>query len=303
MKIVLTGSLGHISKPLAQQLISKGHNVTLISSSSQRQEEITALGATPAIGSVTDAGFLTRTFKGADAVYTMVPPPSNYSDPAFDAMAYSKNVRNAYFEALATTGVKHVVNLSSWGAHRDSGTGGIVTTYYMEQLLNTLPNDVAITHVRPTSFYYNMFSFIPRIKQTGQIALNYGGEDRISLVAPEDIAEAVAEVLENIAEGRNVRYVASDEQNCNEIARVLGKAIGMPDLQWIRISDEQAKNNLEAAGLRPAMAAGIAEIQGAIHKGLLAEHYILHKPAKMGKIKIADFAKVFAAKFHANNYI
>jgi len=299
MKLVITGSLGHISKPLVEELVSKGHDVTVISSSPQRQEEIRTLGATPAIGLVTDAGFLTAAFKGADAVYTMVPPPSNYFDPAFDAMAYSETMRNTYFEALNKTGVKRIVNLSSWGAHRDTGTGGIVTTYYMERLLNTLPNDVAITHVRPTSFYYNMFTFIPRIKNTGRIALNYGGEDTVSLVAPQDIAAVVAEELANKAVGRHVRYVASDEVSCNEIALVLGEAIGIPDLQWVRISDDEAKNNLETAGLRPSMAASIAEIQGAIHKGLLAEDYIYHKPATMGKVKIADFAKVFAERFNA----
>jgi hypothetical protein len=45
------------------------------------------------------------------------------------------------------------------------------------------------------------------------------------------------------------------------------------------------------------MAASIAEIQGAIHKGLLAEDYKNHKPV-FGKIKTADFAKEFATVFN-----
>ncbi|WP_461105828.1 hypothetical protein [Spirosoma koreense] len=32
MKIVVTGSLGNISRPLTQELIQKGHSVTLINS-------------------------------------------------------------------------------------------------------------------------------------------------------------------------------------------------------------------------------------------------------------------------------
>ena len=31
MKIVVTGSLGHISKPLTEELIKKGHSVTIVS--------------------------------------------------------------------------------------------------------------------------------------------------------------------------------------------------------------------------------------------------------------------------------
>jgi len=57
MKIIVTGSLGHISKPLTQELIRKGHAVTVISSRDAQQPAIEALGATAAIGSVTDPHF------------------------------------------------------------------------------------------------------------------------------------------------------------------------------------------------------------------------------------------------------
>ena len=74
MKYVVTGSLGNISKPLAEKLVNAGHEVTVISSKADKTAQIEAMGAKAAIGSVEDVAFLTRTFKGADAVYTMVPP-------------------------------------------------------------------------------------------------------------------------------------------------------------------------------------------------------------------------------------
>ena len=43
MKIILTGSLGHISKPLTEELVKKGHAVTVISSNSEKQKEIELL--------------------------------------------------------------------------------------------------------------------------------------------------------------------------------------------------------------------------------------------------------------------
>jgi hypothetical protein len=36
MKIILTGSLGNIWKPLTQQLVQKGHQVTVISSNLEK---------------------------------------------------------------------------------------------------------------------------------------------------------------------------------------------------------------------------------------------------------------------------
>jgi uncharacterized protein YbjT (DUF2867 family) len=74
MKVVVTGSLGNISKPLTKELVKKGHRVTVISSNPEKQKEIEALGAIAAIGTLEDVDFLVSTFTGADAVYCMVPP-------------------------------------------------------------------------------------------------------------------------------------------------------------------------------------------------------------------------------------
>ena len=74
MKIIITGSLGHIGKPLAEELVQKGHTVTVTSSKPEKQKDIEALDATAAIGSLEDARFLVSTFDGANAVFAMVPP-------------------------------------------------------------------------------------------------------------------------------------------------------------------------------------------------------------------------------------
>ena len=58
MKVVVTGSLGKISRPLAQILVKAGHQVTVVSSKKEKTTEIQALGANAAIGSVEDVAFL-----------------------------------------------------------------------------------------------------------------------------------------------------------------------------------------------------------------------------------------------------
>ncbi|MDQ2862626.1 MAG: hypothetical protein M3R50_03065 [Bacteroidota bacterium] len=52
MKIIVTGSLGHISKPLVKELIKKDNQVTVISSNVERKKDIETLGAFVAIGSL-----------------------------------------------------------------------------------------------------------------------------------------------------------------------------------------------------------------------------------------------------------
>lgn len=292
MKIVITGSLGHISKPLATALIQKGHTVTVISSNPQKQGPIEALGATAAIGQVTDAAFLTSTFTGADTVYCMVPP--NYAAP--DVIAYYETVGSCYAQAIQQSGVKRVFHLSSFGAHLSSGTGFITGSYKVEQLLNALPQ-IQLTHIRPGYFYYNLLHFTGMIKGAGFIGSVYGGNDTFPLVAPADIAAAIAEEILATNVHNPVRYVASDERTCNEIAAVLGKAIGIPDLKWLTLEKEQVLQPLLKNGMPENTAMNFVELGLAIHNGLLQEDFITNKPV-FGKVKLEEYATEFATRFH-----
>lgn len=296
MKVIVTGSIGNISKPLAHELVQKGHRVTVISSNEERQKEIEALGATAAIGSLEEVDLLVSTFTGADAVYCMV-PPNDYFDLNLDLLAYYRRLGNNYATAIEQSGVKRVVNLSSIGAHLEQGSGILLGAHDVEQILNELSSYVAITHLRPTSFYYNLFGYIETIKATGSIAANYGADAKIPWVSPIDIAAVIAEEIATPFVGRKLRYIASEELTGNETARILGAEIGKPDLKWIIISNAQMLGGLESAGMNPQIAAGLVEMYASLHSGLLAEDYYLNQPTVMGKVKLADFAKEFAAAF------
>lgn len=297
MKVIVTGSLGHISQPLTKELVQKGHAVTVISSNPEKRQAIEALGATASIGSLEDASFLSATFTGADAVYCMV-PPNNYFDPALDLMAYYRRVAANYANAIQQSGVRRAIYLSSVGAHLNKGSGIIIGHHDGEGIMNHLSEDVAITFMRPVGFYYNLYGFVPMIRNEGLIAANYGATEMLVWVSPTDIAAAIAEEVETPLAGRKIRYVASDELTGNETAGILGTAIGKPDLKWILIPGNQWQRGLEAAGMNPRIAAGLVEMFASQHSGLLTEDYYRNKPAVMGKVKLVDFAEEFAAAFN-----
>ncbi len=292
MKMIITGSLGHISKPLTEELVQNGHNVTVISSKPEKIKDIEELGATAAVGSLNDVKFLISAFTGADAVYTMVPP--NFTVP--DSRTYYQKLGGNYAQAIKQSGVKRVVHLSSYGAHLEKGTGIILGSHDCEKILNELPG-VAVTHLRPGYFYYNLYNFKDMIKGMGIIGANYGGNDKIVMVDPTDIAAVAAEELQTSAKSKKVRYVASGEYTADEAARILGAAIGKPDLKWVTFTDEQMQSGLEKNGVPAHFAANLVEIGAATHSGVLREDYELCKPIAMGKVKLEDFAKEFAAAF------
>ncbi|MGZ4158367.1 MAG: SDR family oxidoreductase, partial [Bacteroidia bacterium] len=246
MKIVVTGSLGNISKPLTKELVQKGHSVTVISSKAERQKEIEMIGAKAAIGSMEDVDFLSATFKGADVVYVMetLGGAHSFFDKNLDIVAAITKIGNNYKQAIEQSGIKRVVHLSSIGGHTDKGIGMLAFHHNVENVLKQLPNQVSIKTMRPVGFYYNMLGFIPTIKAQNAIISNYGGDEKEPWVSPLDIASVIAEEIEKPFNGREIRYIASDEVSPNEVATILGEAISKPDLKWLAIPDEQLLNGM-----------------------------------------------------------
>lgn len=291
MNIIITGSLGHIGNPLATELVQAGHAVTVISSKPHKQATIEAMGATAAIGSLENIDFLTNTLAGADALFAMVPP--NYAAP--DMRAYYRQLGDNYVQAIRQTGLKRVVNLSSYGADLAEGTGIILGAHDVENKLNALAN-VSITHLRPTYFYYNLYAFVDMIRHTGFIGANYGGDDQLLLVDPVDIAAVAAEeLLKTISQP--VRYITSDERTGHEIAQVLGRAIGKPALNWVVFTNDQARNGMEQTGMPPNLVANMVDLGASIHSGAMRQDYDRHPPTAIGKVKLDDFAREFAAVY------
>ncbi|MGN8070794.1 NAD(P)H-binding protein [Mucilaginibacter sp. SG564] len=292
MKITVTGSLGNISKPLAKQLIRAGHQLTIISSNAEKAAAIEAIGATAAIGVVTDVEFLTRAFTGADVVYTMVPPyfgANNFRE-------YVRSIGKNYAEAIEKASVPRVVNLSSIGAHLDAGTGPIAGMHDVELELNKLSN-VAIKHLRAPFFYVNFEGNIDMIRNMGILGSNYPATARLVMVHPEDIAAVAAEEIQQEFTGKSIRYLVSDDRTMGPIATVLGTAIGKPELPWVEFTDEQALNGMLQNGLPPEMARNFVEMGTAIRSGLLWGDYDQNKPKVPGIIKLEAFAQEFADRF------
>jgi uncharacterized protein YbjT (DUF2867 family) len=325
MKFIITGSLGHISKPLALTLIQKGHSVTVISSKPDKQKDIESIGAQAAIGSIEDVSFLAKTFKGADAVYTMLPPFKFEENPNLDAREEARRLTSNYVAAIRQSGVKKVVHLSSIGAHTDKGNGLLAFHFVAEQILKQLPADVAVTFMRPVGFYYNLYQFMDIVKgegflkgfiglfmtlrhyglvgliqgKNGLIVSNYGAKDKMPWVSPNDIATAIAEELATPLTGNKVRYVASEDLSCNQIANILGAAVGKPYLKWVTINDKQMLDALIKFKVPPALANDIVEMNASMRNGgILFEDYYKNEPM-LGKVKMKDFAKEFKAVYES----
>jgi hypothetical protein len=140
------------------------------------------------------------------------------------------------------------------------------------------------------------------VKHMNIIGSNFGGDDFKLVVAdPSDIAEVAAEeLLNHNFKGHTVRYIASDERNTNDIAKVLGTAVGKPALPWVVFTNDQALQGMIQAGLPKEIATNYENMGNSLHTGSMSEDYWRNRPSALGKTKLEDFAKVFAEVYNNN---
>lgn len=292
MKITITGSLGNIGKPLTQILVSAGHSVKVVSSSNQRQADIEELGATAAVGSVHDAEFLTQAFTDADSVFLLTPPNLGGAN----VIANTAKAGEAFAQAVKASGIKRVVMLSSIGADHATGNGPIAGLHQVESLFARL-DGVSVTYLRAGYFYTNSYAEIGLIKQAGIMGGNYPGSTRVPFVHPKDIAAVAAEELQIAPAGQHIRYVVSDILPADAYVKVLGTAIGKPELARVEFTDEQSLQGMIGAGLPPEIAGLYTEMGAGFKNGIIQADFERQGTPVIGTTKAGDFAKEFAGMF------
>jgi uncharacterized protein YbjT (DUF2867 family) len=293
MRFVVTGGAGNVSKPLTTLLLQGGHEVTVVGRNPDNLADLLRLGAKAAIGDLHDVAFLKATFGGADGVYLMLPP----SWHASDLKQISTEIAEGFADAIRATGVRNAVFLSSYGAHRLDDAGAISGMGRAEVVLNRLEG-VNVLSLRAGYFYTNLLLSIDQVKTSGVMGNMFEiPAGTFTVVDPEEIAQAAAHALTaQDFHGHSFRYVVSDETGTDEIATIIGKEVGIPDLKWVRFPAEGVKQLLLSFGFADGAANDYVEMFSTLDKGLLFEDYVKVKPT-LGKVSIEQFAKKFAAAY------
>jgi nucleoside-diphosphate-sugar epimerase len=293
MKIIVTGSLGNISKPLVAKLVTAGHAVGVISSKQEKAIQIERLGATPLIGSVADTGFVSKSFEGADAVYTMVPP--DFLVP--DYSAFSDQVIENYVKAIKRNRINYVVNLSSIGAAL-AGKAPLSNYYNLETRLNEL-NGLNIVQLRPGMFYTNFYGQVNLILSQGIMGHNIPGNANMIMTHPHDIADTAFAYLDNLQfKGHTIKHIISDVVCGDEAAEKIGVLIGNPNVKWVQIPDDQLLAGLMQNGFsKDAALTNVIDMGIAIREGLLDIYYSENKLAVTAERKFIPFMQEVFSRF------
>jgi uncharacterized protein YbjT (DUF2867 family) len=294
--VTLTAATGHIASVAAELLLKKGLRVRAVGRSAARLGALKAKGAEPFEGSVDDASAMTKAFEGASSVFLLIPP----NLAAADGRAYQNKVGEALAKAAKSAGVKHVVFLSSIGAHMKEGTGPITGLYDMEQRLNAMP--LAVDHLRPVYFMENHLNGIGVIKGMGIFGSPMGPDHAFPQIATRDIGLVAAEKLAagDKAKGQTVTELfGPKEYSMAESTKILGAAIGKPDLKYVQFPYDDAKKAMLGMGISPSVAGSFIEMYRAFNEGKVGSTQ-KPGPGNRGKTTLEEFAKtVFKPAFES----
>lgn len=290
---VLMGANGNITSKTTKRLLDRGERVRVIGRDAGRLRPLMDAGAESAVGSALDARFLTDAFRGADAVYTMI--PSDYAAP--DHRRHQNLVGQAIGGAITESGVKVVVNLSSAGASLPDGTGPVAGLHDQEQRLNGLIS-VDILHLRPGFFMENHLEAIGLIKATGVYADMAAPDVPIPMIATEDIAAVVAqEMVRPSFRGHAVRHLLGPRSlTMSEAARVLGAAIGRPDLKYVQADPAEVKAGMVRQGFSRNVADLFEEMSRFLSEGRVNDTFT-RDAASTTPTTLESFARVFSQAY------
>lgn len=294
--IVITGATGKTGSATADALLAKGLKVRVVGRDAAKLKGFTAKGAEAAVGDIGDPAFLAGAFTGADAVYTMIPP--NFG--AADFRAYQKMTGESIIAAIKGSGVKHVVHLSSQGAHLPAGTGPIAGLHDQEERLNRLEG-VNVLHLRPTYFMENLLMNIDLIRKMNIMGSAVRGDVKFAMIATKDIAEYAAKRLATLDfSGKSIRdLLGQRDLSLDEAAAVIGKKLGKPGLKYVAFPYEDAEKGMISMGLTPDMSKLYIEMSKALNDGLFAVN-IPRTKENTTPTTIEEFADTFARIYQAS---
>ena len=242
---LITGATGNIGKTVAKELILKGKKVRAVSRHENRMKELYDMGAEAFIGDLSDKKFVDKAFEGIDAAFCMIPTDLLSSS----IRQYQQDIGRNYADAVQSNGVKHIILLSSIGAHLGNGAGVIDGLADMENYFSSLPY-VNVLNLRPAYFMENIYSQIPMIRSSGIIGSAVKGDIKFPIVAAADIASVVTKRLSDLKfEGNSTEYVLGPRDlSFIEITNILSKAMDFQDLQYIQFTSENARQGLVQSG-------------------------------------------------------
>lgn len=293
-RIVILGATGTVGSKISEILLHEGHEITVIARNTEKLEKFRNLGAEIIAGDINDVEILTAAFTNADGAFLILPDHVK----AENTRAYQRKVTGNFIKAIERSGIKYIVNMSSLGSHMHEGNGMMAGTAEQEVRLNQLV-DVNVLHIRSAYFMENFLRTIPLVKSKGINGTAADGDHSIPMVATKDVAKIAADHLATLDfTGKSIHAVMGPRNyTLREMTSIIGNAIGNPNLPYVQIPLEQAKDIFLGNGFTEDFTDNLLEMATGIKEGIF--NYQKRKENSTTPTTAEEFAgEVYAAAYY-----
>ena len=257
---VVAGASGNTGKVVAETLLGQKKPVRVVLHDAAKGEPWKQRGAEVAVAGLDDAEALAGALRGATGAYFLLPPHWGSTDVRRDNGLRTR----ALVKAVEASGVGHVVFLSSIAAHREAGTGPILSVHDAETALRATRADV--TFVRAAYFMENWGASLYALAD-GVLPTFLEPDRAIPMVATRDIGTTAAKALAEGGKGKTVIELAGPrEYSPRDVAAALSRLTGKT--VTVQKGPEEAMiPALTGAGLSPHWAALYQEMTHGVNVG------------------------------------
>jgi uncharacterized protein YbjT (DUF2867 family) len=183
-------------------------------------------------------------------------------------LTFQQRVSDSLAAAIETNAVRHVVVLSSIGADKSERTGPVMALRHLEQKLDAIPG-LNVVFLRAGYFMENILPQVGIVQALGNMAGPIRSDLALPMIATRDIAAAAAGLLEKCDfQGKSRReLLGARDVSYTQVAKVVGAAIGKPDLSYQQLPAAQLKPALTRMGMSPNMADLLLEMSESLNSG------------------------------------
>lgn len=232
---VIMGGSGHVGSALAETLLKRGEDVTIVTRDAAHGSSIAALGAEIALADVNDVESLRASFKLGHRAFLLNPP----AEITTDTDVVERQTAAKIVEALTGTGLEKVVAESTAAAQPGERIGDSNTLWELEEGLRAQQIPAAIN--RAGYYMSNWDTQLENIWKTGKLQTNFPADFEIPMVAPRDLGAIAADRLTSSIDDNGIRFVEgpkrySSADVANAFAAALGREVEVvviPREQWV----------------------------------------------------------------------
>lgn len=251
---IILGGTGNVGSSVAEALLEKGEDVTIVSRDEKKISEWEEKGAKVEIVDVVETDKLREVFKKGKRAFLLNPP----GDISGDNVAEEKKTIASILSALENSGIEKVVAESTYGAQKGDGIGDLGVLFEFEEGLRKM--DLTIDVIRAAYYMSNWAMSVESARNEGIVHTFYPPEFELPMVSPKDIGKFAADLLTENSEGFRLHYFEGAQiYSSNDVAEAFGKALNK-SVEAVQIPPEKWVETMNRIGFSEIAAQSMAKM-------------------------------------------